>query len=134
VKELEDPRAALRGVVDVDVQLRHAAQADPSAELAPDERHGPAQRGEGGPPLGRLADQADPDSGVGEIRRDVDLGDRHEADAGVGDLAAEQAADLLAQELANPVSALAHADLRVGDIVGVPPPWPPGIVSRARTD
>ena len=38
--ELEDPGAALRGVIEADVELRDALQPETMAQLAPDEAHG----------------------------------------------------------------------------------------------
>ena len=47
VEQLEDARAALGGVVELDVEVGDAPDAQPPAELVPHERHRPAERGDG---------------------------------------------------------------------------------------
>ena len=71
-EQLEDARAALGGVVELDVQVRDAPDPQPRAELVADERHRVAERREGRVALGRLADDADPDLGVAQVRRRLD--------------------------------------------------------------
>src|SRR5207244_5352830 len=56
-----------------------------------------------------VADDADPAAGRRRVRRGLDIGDRHEADARVLHVAGQDLADLLAQELVDPISACRHA-------------------------
>ena len=72
VEELQDARAALERVVELEVELRDALDPQPLAELVADERHRPAQRGERRLPLLGLADDADPDLGMAQVRRRLD--------------------------------------------------------------
>ena len=110
-EELEDARAALGGVVEVDVEVRDALDPQALAELVPDERHGVAERGHGGIAFGRLADDADPDLGVPQVRRRLDLGDRDEPDPRIRHVPRHDRADLLPQELVDPFGSLAHRTL-----------------------
>ena len=58
--------------------------------------------------LGLLADDADPDLGVPEVRRRLDLRDRDEPDPRVGDLAGQDRPDLLPQQLVDALGPLVH--------------------------
>ena len=69
--------------------------------------------------LGGLADDAHPDARGAEVRRRVDVGDRHEPDPRVLDVAGEDLADLLAQELVDAVGSLRSSDVAVrGGLAG----------------
>jgi hypothetical protein len=133
VEQLQDPRPPLGGFVDLDVQLGDAAQAQPTAQLATDEGHCPAKRGQGRRPLGGLPDQADPHARVGQVRGRVHPSHGHETDPRIRHLASQQPADLLAEQFVDPFEALAHTWLRAAGLTGAQSPWTPGIVSRART-
>ena len=104
------PRSAVSS--SSNVELRDALEPEPLAELVPDERHRPPERRERCLAFRRLADDADPDLGMAQVRRRLDVGDRDEADPRVGDLAGQDRPDLLAQELVDPVGALRHRPLR----------------------
>ena len=65
-------------------------------------------------PLLLRADERHPDRRMAEVRRDLHVRDGHEPDAGILDLAADEAADLLAQQLIEPGGPLAHG-LRLRD-------------------
>jgi hypothetical protein len=108
VEELQDAGAALGRRVEPDVEVGDPAEPHATAELVADERHRPAERGERRGALLGLADDAHPDAGVREVRRGLDVGDRHEPYPGVGDLAGEDRADLLAEQLVDALGALAH--------------------------
>ena len=112
VQQVEHARAAFGGVVEPDMELRDAAETEPRAELAPDEHHRPVERRERRLPLRLVADHADPDAGMAEIRCGLDLGHGHEADSGIRHLAAQDLADLLSQQLIDPLSALGHRATR----------------------
>ncbi len=58
--------------------------------------------------VGCIADDRDPHVGVAQLPVDVDLGHGHEPDARVGDLARDDGADLLAQQLVEPFGPLTH--------------------------
>ena len=59
-------------------------------------------------PLLRLPDDADPDLGVPKLAVGLDLRDRGEPDPRIGDLARDDAADLLPQQLIDPIRPLGH--------------------------
>ena len=59
---------------------RGSAAAGAAAQLVPDERHRPLERHDRRRRARRLADDADPDPGVAEVRRRLDPGDRGEPD------------------------------------------------------
>ena len=107
-EELEDPRAALGRVVEVDVQVRDPADPEPPAQLVADERHRVAQRGDRRVALGRLADHADPDLGMAQVLRGLDRRDRGKADPRIRDLPGQDRPDLLPQQLIHSLSSLAH--------------------------
>ena len=106
VEQLEDARAAFGRVVEVDVQVRDALDPQGAAQLVANERHGPLQGHDGPLAFLRLADDADPDLGVAQVRCRLDLRDRHEADARIGDIARDDGADLLPQQLVDSVRSL----------------------------
>ena len=108
-EELEDPGAALGGVVEMDVQVRDPLDPQALAELVPDERHGVAQRLDRGIAFGRLADDAHPDLGVAQVRGRLDLRDRDEPDPRIRHITRDDRADLLAEQLVDPFGSLAHA-------------------------
>ena len=89
VEQLQDARAALGGVVEPDVEVGDPLDAQRPAQLVPDERHRPAERRDGRVALGRLADHADPDPRMAQVRRRLDVGDRREPDPRIGDLPGE---------------------------------------------
>ena len=106
VDELLDARVLLDRLVEAELELRHAAQAEPAGELPAHERHGALQRLAG--VLARLA---------GGHRRVVDARDlkvgrevhaRHgdESHAGVMDLAREDVADLFPDLVAKAIGAV----------------------------
>ena len=107
-RRLEHAGAALGGVVELDVEVRDPPQPQARPELVADERHRPAERLDGRRPLGRLADDADPDLGVPQVRRRLDARDRHEPDPRIRDIPSHDRRDLLPQELVDPFGALAH--------------------------
>ena len=108
VEQVEDPGPALERVVELEVELRDPLQPEPLAELVTDERHLPAHRGQRRLPLLGLADHADRHPGVAQVRRRLDVGDRGEPDPRVVDLAAEDLADLLPQQLVDSIRSLRH--------------------------
>jgi hypothetical protein len=108
VEQLENAGPALCGLVNLDVKLRDPAQADLWSELTPNERHRPAKRGERCGPFPGLPDQAEPDPGMGQVRRRFDLGERDKSDSRIGDFASDDAADLLAKQLVDAICPLAH--------------------------
>jgi len=110
-EELEDARATLGGLVEVDVEVGDALDPQAFAELVPDERHGMAERGNGRVAFGRLADDADPDLGVPQVRRRLDLRDRDEPDPRIRHVPRDDRADLLPQELVDAFCSLAHRRL-----------------------
>src|SRR5215203_629540 len=95
VEELQHARAPLGGVVETDVKLRDALQAQTASKLPAHERHRPSEGGDRLLALTLLADHADPDARVPKVGRRLDLRDRREADARVRDLARQDLADLL---------------------------------------
>ena len=100
---------ALHRVVEPDVELGDAPDPQPPAELVADEPHRVLERAERLLPVGPAADHAHPDLRVAEVRRRLDVGDRHEPDPRVGDLLREERADLLAQELVDAIGSLASS-------------------------
>src|SRR4051794_16824898 len=122
-KELEDPRATLGGLVEVDVQVRDPLDPQPLPELVADERHRVTQSLDGCIALGRLADDAHPHLRVTEIRCGLDLGDRDEPDPRIRHIAADDRPDLLPQQLVDALRSLAHERR--------PPPGPPMRALRA---
>ena len=108
VEQLEDPRAALDRIVEADRELRDPAQAQSPPELRPHERHRALQALDGGLAGLRLTDDAHPDLGMPEVRAGLDVGDRHEAHGGIGDLTRDEVADLLLEQLVDAVGALGH--------------------------
>ena len=114
-EELEDARTALSGLVEVDMEVGDALDPQALAELVPDERHGVAERGYGRIAFGRLADDADPDLGVPQVRRRLDLGDRDEPDPRIRHIPRDDRADLLPQELVDPFCSLAHRRAQLAD-------------------
>ena len=103
---------ALGRVVELDVQVRDPLDAQRLAELVPDERHRVPERGHARLALGRLADDADPDLGVAQVRRRLDRRDRREPDPRIRDVTRHDRPDLLPQELVDPIGSLAHRCLR----------------------
>jgi hypothetical protein len=108
VEQPEHTSPALRGVIESDVELRDPLEPEARPELATYERHRPVQGGDGLVTLGPLADHADPDPRVAEIRIGLDVRDRHEADPRVGHLAGEDLPDLLPKKLVDAIRALSH--------------------------
>ena len=108
VQELQDAGAALGGVVELDVEVRDAPQAQPRPELVADERHRPAERLHGRGPFRGLPDDADPDLRVAQVRRRLDARDRHEPDPRIRDIASHDRRDLLSQKLVDLFGSLAH--------------------------
>jgi hypothetical protein len=107
-QHLEDARAALGGVVEVDVEVRDAPDAQPRTQLVTDERHRVSKGLQRGVALGRLADDADPDLGVPQVVGRLDARDRREPDPRIRDLATDDRADLLAEEFVDAFGSLAH--------------------------
>jgi hypothetical protein len=107
-EELEDARATLGGLVEVHVQVRDPLDPEPLPELVPDERHSVTQRRDGGISFSRLPDDAHPDLGVAEVGRRLDLGDGDEPDTRIRHIPTDDLADLLPQELVDPLGSLAH--------------------------
>ena len=97
---------ALGRVVQLDVQHRDALDPQPFAQLVADERHRVGQRRDGLRPLVRLPDDAHPDLGVPQLAVRLDLRDRGEPHPRIGDLARDDAADLLPQQLIDPIRPL----------------------------
>ena len=87
VKQAQDPRAAVGGLVEVDVQVRDPLDAEGPAQLVTDERHRVLQGGHRRVPLSRLADHADPDPRVAQVGRRLDRRDRREPDPRIRDVA-----------------------------------------------
>ena len=107
-QQAEDAGAALGRVVELDVEIGDALDPQARAQLVAHERHRPAQGGQRGIALGRLADDAHPDLGVAKIRRGLDRRDRREPDPRIGHVAGHDRADLLPQQLVDPLGPLAH--------------------------
>ena len=103
-QELEDPGAALGGVVEMDVQIRDPLDPQALAELVPDERHGVAERLDRGVAFGRLADDAHPDLGVAQVLGRLDIRDRDEPDPRIRHVPRDDRADLLPEQLVDVVS------------------------------
>ena len=108
VDELQDARAPLRGVVEVDVERRDPLDPQSLTQLVAHERHRMGQCGDGLRPLAGLADHAHPDLGVPQLPVRLDLRDRGEPHPRIGDLARDDAADLLPQQLIDPIRPLTH--------------------------
>ena len=108
VEEVQHARPALGGVVELDVQVRDAPDAERPPQLVTDERHRPLQGGDRGVAFGGLADDADPHLGVAEVARRLDLRDRDETHPGIGDIAGHDGTDLLPEEFVDPVGTLGH--------------------------
>ena len=108
VEQLQHARAPFRGLVEVDVEVRDALDAQRTPELVPHERHGSLQRRHGLVALGRLADDADPDLGMPQVRGRFDLRDRREPDPRIRDIPGHDRPDLLPQQLVNAICSLAH--------------------------
>src|SRR4051794_19144062 len=109
--ELEDTRPALSGVVEPDVELGDALQAQPVTELAPDEAHRFLERAKRLGALPGLSDDADPHLGMPKIGRGLDVGDGREPDPRVPDLFRQERPDLLPEEFVDAFSALRHPDV-----------------------
>src|SRR6185295_2696756 len=107
-QELEHPRPALGCVVQAHVELGDPPEPDAPAQLVPDEGHRALERLQRLVTLLRLADDADPDARGRQVWRRLHVGDGHEADARVLDVAREDLADLLAQQLVDAVGSLGH--------------------------
>jgi hypothetical protein len=107
-EELQDPRAALCRLIGMDVERRDALQSEAPPELVLYEARRSSEGGKRRAPLGIGPDDADPYLGVAEVRCRLDVGDRREPDPRVGDVAGEDRADLLAQQLIDAVHPLAH--------------------------
>ena len=107
VEDGQHARAALGRIVLFDVQLRYALKAQ-LAQSAAHERHRVPKSAQCLLPLGQRPDDGDPHVGVAQVGRDLNVRDRHEADARVIDLAPDNLAYLLAQQLVDARRALAH--------------------------
>ena len=107
-EELEDARATLGGLIEVDMKVGDALDPQALAELVPDERHGVAERRHGRISFGWLADDADPDLGVPEVRRRLDIGDRDEPDPRIRQVPRDDLADLLPEKLIDSFGSLTH--------------------------
>ena len=97
------------------MQVRDPLDAQRLAELVTDERHRVLERGDRGIALGRLADDADPDLGVAQVRRRLDRRDRGEPDPRIRDVTSDDRADLLPKELVDPLCSLAHRSAQLAD-------------------
>ena len=107
-EQLEHAGAALDRVVAAQLELRDAPQPDPRAELVAHERHRVLERLHRLLALRRLPDDADPDARDAEVRRGLHVGDRHEPDPRVLDVLGQDRADLLAQQLIDPIGSRSH--------------------------
>jgi hypothetical protein len=108
IEQAQDASPTFRGVIELHVERRDALDPEPVAELALDEPRRPLERDHRRPPLVLGSDHADPDPGVPEVRRRLDVGDGREPDPRIRDLPFQDRADLLAQELVDAVRPLAH--------------------------
>ena len=109
---------SLQGVVTLEDELGRATERKSMSELAVQEGRGGIECAKGLAPLLVAAEDADEDAGVPQVGGDLDGHHRHQAaDARVLDPAAEQLADLLAQELVEALSSSCHT--LVGDKEGV---------------
>src|SRR5688572_13687494 len=96
-------------LVEVELDLRHAAQPQPAADLPPEERCGPLERLFGLAPRLRIAERRVVDTGQLEVGRDLDARQGDEADAGVVDVAAgEHLAQFLANLIGDAIGTEAH--------------------------
>jgi hypothetical protein len=107
-EEPEHARASLRGLVRPDVELRDAPEPDPRAQLATHERHRTLERPHRPRSIVRLTDDAHPDAGGAQVRRGLDVRDGDEPDPRVLHVARKDRADLLAQQLIDPISSCSH--------------------------
>ena len=107
VQDGEYPGPLLGRVVEAQMEFRDAPDAQ-LAETVPDEGHRPTERPDRRLALVGRADDRGPDRAVSQVGRDLDACDGHEPDARILDLAADDAADLLAQELIDTQGALGH--------------------------
>jgi len=108
VEQLEDPRATFGRFVELDMEVRDPADPKPFPELMTDVGQSPTESGERRRPFRRLADDADPDPGVGQIGCRFDPSNRREPEPRIGNVPGQQGADLLPQQLVDPLCALAH--------------------------
>ena len=97
------------------VQLRDALEAQLAQPVA-HERHRATQRAQAGASARASSPMTETHTVAWlQVGRDVHLGDRHETDARVRDLAADDGADLLAQQLVETRGPLAHGGSRLRD-------------------
>src|SRR6187397_2677507 len=87
LQEGGDVHAVLGPAVERELQLGGGPQAQARAELAAEETGGMLERGDGALASGLLAHHRDGDPRLAQVGGDVDLGDRGEAHAGIGELA-----------------------------------------------
>src|SRR5690606_16216045 len=101
-EELLDPHGVLQRTVELEAQLRDSSDVKALAQLSANER-GRGRQTLQGLRLARLVPHdPDVDARVEEVRRDLDLGDRHMADTRVLDLALEDLGDLASELLSQP--------------------------------
>src|SRR5437773_10149118 len=82
------------------------------------------QRGERGRPLGVVTEHGDEELGQAQILGGLDLGDGHEAEAAILQLALEDERDLLLDELVHPVEPLAlHQSSSTDSPMTLPSTW-----------
>ena len=108
VEELQDARPAFGRVVELDVEIGDAPDPERLAQLVPDERHRPAEGGDGrrllaGWPMTLTQTRAWRRSGVVSTRVIV-----ANPIARIRDLPGHDRPDLLPEQLVDPVGALAH--------------------------
>ncbi len=108
IEEVEHPRSLFGGLVQADVQVRDPPQAQARTELVANEGHGVLERPDRFGPLGRAADDAHPDPGVGQIGGRLDPGHGGEADPGILHVAREKSSDLLPEQLVDPIGPSRH--------------------------
>ena len=113
-EQLEDARAALGGVVELDMEVRDPLDPQARAELVPDERH----RRDAAPPRSRVRSAGWPMTltqtlRVAEVRRRLDRGDRGEPDPRIRDVPRDDRPDLLPQELIDPLGSSGSPRTRV---------------------
>src|SRR6476620_2899558 len=127
VEQMEYARAPLSRVIKANVELGYPLDPKSPSELVAHERHRMRESGHRSVALGGLADHAHPDAGVTKVRSRLDPGDGGEADTWIGDVLDDHPADLLAQELVDPVGPLTHdvtSCRRLGRLGGGQPPRP----------
>jgi hypothetical protein len=104
---LLDPVLMLDGLVESELDERHAPEAETSADLSTEEWRGPLERSGGLVSGCRVAERRVKDARNLEVPGDIHPGERDKADARVADIAAcEHLAQILTDLVADAVGAM----------------------------